>query len=97
MGIITERSAWIKSALTVDNGFPVIKIVNVSSFSEAIKLPNQDFLVSSGEDSGVGLYTGSMSTKKETINVLIVKYFIKKTIFLKNFIFHENKNYYIIH
>lgn len=63
LSIITERRAWIKSAFTVDNGFPVIKMVKVSSFSEAIKLPNQDFLVSSGEDSGVGLYTGSMSTK----------------------------------
>lgn len=54
----------------MDNGFPVIKIVNVSSFSEAIKLPNQDFFVISGEDSGVGLYTVSMSTiheKKEKI------------------------------
>lgn len=62
MQLRTESNAWIKSAFTVDNGFPVIRIVNVSSFSEAIKLPNQDFLVSSGEDSGVGLYTGSIST-----------------------------------
>lgn len=56
-----ESRAWIKSAFTVDNGFPVIKIVNVSSFSDAIKLPNHDFFVNSGEDSGVGLYGVSMS------------------------------------
>lgn len=69
--LLTESRACIKSAFTVDNGFPVIKMVNVSSFSEVIKLPNQDFLVISGEDSGVGLYTGSISTvdmKIETQN-----------------------------
>lgn len=62
MFLLTESKAWIRSAFTVDNGFPVIRMVKVSSFSEAIKLPNQDFLVISGEDSGVGLYTGSIST-----------------------------------
>lgn len=69
--ILTESRAWIKSAFTVDNGFPVIKMVNVSSFSEAIRLPNQDFLVSSGEDSGVGLYTGSISTIHTKRNLLL--------------------------
>jgi len=60
---LTDSRACIKSAFTVDKGFPVIRMVNVSSFSEAIKLPNQDLFVSSGDDSGCGLYgTGSIST-----------------------------------
>lgn len=50
---LTERKAWIKSALTVAKAFPFTKIVKVSSFSVVMRLPNQDFLVSSGEDSGV--------------------------------------------
>lgn len=49
----TDKNAWIKWAFTTESGFPFIKIVNVSSFSVVIKLPNQDFLVSSGDDSGV--------------------------------------------
>ena len=39
--------------MTVASGFPFTRIVNVSSFSVVIKLPNQDFFVSSGDDSGV--------------------------------------------
>lgn len=43
----------MRCALTVDSGFPFTSIVNVSSFSVAIKFPNHDFFVSSGDDSGV--------------------------------------------
>ena len=43
----------MRSALTVAKGLPFTKIVNVSSLSVAISEPNQDFLVSSGDDSGV--------------------------------------------
>lgn len=34
-------------------GFPLTKMVKVSSFSVVIKFPNQDRLVNSGDDSGV--------------------------------------------
>lgn len=51
--LLTDRKAWIRSALTEARGFPLTSTVNVSSFSEVIRLPNQDFFVSSGEDSGV--------------------------------------------
>jgi hypothetical protein len=51
--LITDRKACIRSALTVASGFPLTRMVNVSSFSVVIRLPNQDFLVSSGDDSGV--------------------------------------------
>lgn len=54
----------IKWALTVARGFPFTNIVNVSSFSVVIKLPNHDFLVSSGEESGVKC-TSSDETVKE--------------------------------
>lgn len=50
---LTDRKACIRSALTVAKGFPLTKIVNVSSFSVVISDPNQDFFVNSGEDSGV--------------------------------------------
>lgn len=49
-------------AFTVDNGLPFTSIVTVSSFSVAIKLPNQDFLVSSGVESGVIWRTSSFVT-----------------------------------
>jgi len=51
--VLTDKKACIKSALTVANGFPFTNIVNVSSFSVVIRLPNQDFFVNSGDDSGV--------------------------------------------
>lgn len=50
---LTDKKACIRSALTDANGFPLTSIVKVSSFSVVIRFPNQDFLVSSGEDSGV--------------------------------------------
>lgn len=50
---LTDRNAWIRSALTVASGLPLTRIVNVSSFSVVIREPNQDFFVSSGDDSGV--------------------------------------------
>lgn len=49
----TDKNACIKSALTLANGFPLTSIVNVSSFSVAIKLPNHDLFVNSGDESGV--------------------------------------------
>jgi len=61
--IITERNAWMRWAFTVDNGLPFTNIVNVSSFSVAIKFPNHDFFVNSGDDSGVML-TSSVDTWK---------------------------------
>lgn len=51
--VLTDKNAWMRSALTEASGLPLTSTVKVSSFSEVIKLPNQDFLVSSGEDSGV--------------------------------------------
>lgn len=50
---LTERNACIRSALMLAKAFPFTTTVYVSSFSVDIKLPNQDLLVSSGEDSGV--------------------------------------------
>ena len=50
---LTERKACMRSALMLANAFPFTTTVYVSSFSVDIKLPNQDLLVSSGEDSGV--------------------------------------------
>lgn len=50
---LTDKKACIKSALTLANTFPFTRMVNVSSFSVVIKLPNHDFFVSSGEESGV--------------------------------------------
>ena len=43
----------MRSAFTDANGFPLTRTVNVSSFSDVIRLPNHDFLVNSGDDSGV--------------------------------------------
>lgn len=43
----------MRSALTDANGFPLTRTVKVSSFSDVIRLPNHDFLVNSGDDSGV--------------------------------------------
>lgn len=43
----------MRCALTVASGFPLTSTVNVSSFSVVIKLPNQERLVSSGDESGV--------------------------------------------
>lgn len=51
--LLTDRNACMRWALTVANGFPFTSTVNVSSFSVVIKLPNQDRLVSSGDESGV--------------------------------------------
>lgn len=42
-------------------GFPLTKIVKVSSFSVVIRLPNQERLVNSGDDSGVK-WTSSAET-----------------------------------
>lgn len=50
---LTDKKACIKSAFTVAKGLPFTNIVNVSSFSVVIRLPNHDFFVSSGDDSGV--------------------------------------------
>lgn len=50
---LTDKNACIKCALTVEMGFPLTKMVKVSSFSVVIKFPNQDRLVNSGDDSGV--------------------------------------------
>lgn len=50
---LTDKNACIKCALTVAIGLPFTNMVNVSSFSVVIKLPNQERLVSSGDDSGV--------------------------------------------
>jgi hypothetical protein len=52
----------MRCAFTVDSGLPFTRIVNVSSFSVAIRLPNHDFFVNSGEDSGVRC-TSSVDTK----------------------------------
>lgn len=73
---LTERNAWIRSALTVAKGFPLTRIVNVSSFSVVIREPNQDFFVSSGDDSGVkctssdeaGDEKESVTNSEQTIN-----------------------------
>lgn len=62
--MLTDKKAWIKCAFTVDSGFPFTRTVNVSSFSDVIKLPNHDRFVSSGEESGVK-YTSSDDTAKE--------------------------------
>lgn len=43
----------MRSALTEARGFPFTSTVNVSSFSDVIRLPNHDFFVNSGDDSGV--------------------------------------------
>lgn len=51
--MLTDKKAWIKSAFTLANGFPLTRTVNVSSFSVVIRLPNHDLFVNSGEDSGV--------------------------------------------
>lgn len=45
----------MRSALTEARGLPFTRTVIVSSFSEVMRLPNHDFLVSSGDDSGVKL------------------------------------------
>ena len=45
------------------SAFPFTTTVYVSSFSVDIKLPNQDLLVSSGDDSGVW-WTLTTSTMK---------------------------------
>lgn len=52
-GYFTDKKAWMRWALTVDNGFPFTSTVNVSSFSVVIKLPNHDRFVNSGDESGV--------------------------------------------
>ena len=62
--LFTDKNACIRWALTVANGLPLTKTVNVSSFSVVIRLPNQDFFVSSGDDSGVRC-TSSVETAKE--------------------------------
>lgn len=51
----------MRCALTVANGFPFTRTVNVSSFSVVIKFPNHDRFVSSGDESGVK-YTSSDDT-----------------------------------
>ena len=52
---LTDRKAWIKSALTEARGFPLTRMVYVSSRSLPISVPNQERFVNSGEDSGVRL------------------------------------------
>lgn len=54
----------MRSAFTVARGFPFTKIVKVSSFSVVMRLPNQDFLVSSGEDSGVRCTSSDEAIRK---------------------------------
>jgi hypothetical protein len=54
----------MRSAFTDARGFPLTRIVNVSSFSVVMRLPNQDFLVSSGEDSGVRCTSSDEAIKK---------------------------------
>lgn len=54
----------MRSAFTVARGFPFTKIAKVSSFSVVMRLPNQDFLVSSGEDSGVRCTSSDEAIKK---------------------------------
>ena len=53
----------MRSALMLASAFPFTTTVYVSSFSVDIKLPNQDLLVSSGDDSGVW-WTLTTSTMK---------------------------------
>ena len=59
----------MRSALSEASGFPFTSTVRLSSFSEVIKLPNHDFFVSSGEDSGVN---PTSSEEAERINQSIV-------------------------
>jgi len=54
----------MRSAFTVAKGFPLTSIVKVSSFSVVMRLPNQDFLVSSGDDSGV-----RCTSSEEAVNI----------------------------
>lgn len=63
---LTDKKACIRSAFTLARGLPFTNIVNVSSFSVVIKLPNQDFLVNSGEDSGVR-WTSSEDAKTTSL------------------------------
>lgn len=69
--LLTDRNAWMRSAFTDANGFPLTRTVKVSSFSDVIRLPNHDFLVNSGDDSGVRP-TSSDDAKEKTnkINIL---------------------------
>ena len=60
---LTERKAWMRSALMDANGFPLTIMVYVSSFSVDIKLPNQERFVNSGEGSGVGFSDISSTIK----------------------------------
>lgn len=57
----------MRSALTEANGFPFTRIVKVSSFSVVIRLPNHDFLVSSGDDSGVRCTSSEEAKRKEVL------------------------------
>jgi len=57
----------MRSAFTVAKGFPLTSIVKVSSFSVVMRLPNQDFLVSSGDDSGV-----RCTSSDEAVNISAV-------------------------
>ena len=90
----TERKACIKCALTVANGFPLTRIVKVSSFSVVIKLPNHERFVNSGDESGVKC-TSSEETKKEFIIIILIVEFgntVIKTLQICNDYFFQQKH-----
>jgi len=64
---LTDRKAWIKSALTEARGFPLTRIVYVSSRSLPISVPNQERFVNSGEDSGVRLTSSPAPTRQRNV------------------------------
>ena len=68
---LTERNAWMRSALTEASGLPLTRMVYVSSRSLPIRVPNQERFVSSGDDSGVRLTSspnGARHWKNEQVN-----------------------------
>ena len=76
---LTERKAWMRSALILAKGFPFTTTVYVSSFSVDIRLPNQDLFVSSGEDSGVWCTLTTSRKWRNSIKILFVSFHAKVT------------------
>ena len=76
---LTERKAWMRSALILARGFPFTTTVYVSSFSVDIRLPNQDLFVSSGEDSGVWCTLTTSRKWRNSIKILFVSFHAKVT------------------
>ena len=64
---LTERKAWMRSALICASALPFTMMVYVSSFSVDMRLPNHERFVSSGEDSGVGLTSSATVNENDYI------------------------------